>query len=114
MFFDNWRVQAASIGCLDQFSEEIDTNERLYNTGDTSTKDKIFEYYKKHCEYLDFRRMIRNVDIMLKNRWQEFVSNNSEFNIIDNDVIKFTIINTTSKEQQKSILKEFLSKKSIV
>lgn len=112
MFFDNWRVKAESIGCLDQFSEEIDVNERLYDTGDATTKDKIFEYYKKHSEYLDFRIMIKNIDIMLKTRWQEFVSNNSEFNIIDNDVIKFTIINSTTKEEQKSILKEFLLKKN--
>ena len=111
MFFDNWRVKATSIGCLNEFENEIDEYEKLYNNSNEIKKNEIFEYYKKHAEYLEYRMMIKNIDIMLKNTWKEFVGNNPEFNAINNDVIKFTIINTMNYDDKIKILNEFLSRK---
>lgn len=116
LFFDNWRVQAATVGVLDDnMSQKIDAVEKEYAVSSPHRKTEIFNEYCKFsskiqehiCDSLAKRQYVRCLR-MESGLWKRTVQLYPYLSEITDTDTKKAILCCKTEEEQDSVLARYL------
>ena len=122
-FFDNWRVQLASVNALTpHMQEHVDELERAYSIGSEVGKQMIFAEYEKSTANIQEQLQPRfttttytmTTGMFFSMMWTKSVEMNPELAVIECNHTRHAILACSTKEAQDRVLHEYLVRAAVV
>ena len=121
-FFDNWRVQLASVNALTQeIGEHVDELERAYSIGSKTSQQMIFAEYEKSTAKIQgqLQRVpthtivptyTMTTGMFFSMMWTRSVELYPELAAIECNHTRHAILACSTKEAQDKVLREYLAR----
>ena len=118
-FFDNWRVQLASLNKYNDKTEKISNYETKYQTANEVEKKKIFDIYSEQINRVQ-TNLVSNISNsqflcmgdMLEAMWAWTCQKYPHLSIINDNDTKHSILQCRTESEQDAIFNEWLNKKN--
>lgn len=120
-FFDNWRVQLASVNALTpQMGEHVDELEKVYSMSSETDKQMIFANYQKSTVKIQ-EQLQRGpttytmttgmtTGMLFNMMWTKSVELYPELAVIECNHTKRAILACSTKEAQDKVLRDYLTR----
>lgn len=114
-FFDNWRVQLASLNKYNNETEkEISNYETKYETANELEKKNIFDIYSEQTNRIQTNLVtnLHSVGNILEAMWAWTCQKYPHLSIINDNDTKHSILQCRTESEQDAIFNEWLNKKN--
>ena len=115
-FFDNWRVQLASIGALSEEQERLlQSLETEYSSADAARQEKIFEEYtdsvnRSQCTLVTTATFTMTTGTIYSMMWVKSCELFPELAVIKDNDTRHAILACSTKEAQENVLRQYLAR----
>lgn len=118
-FFDNWRVQLASVNALTpQMEDHVNALEKAYSIGSETGRQMVFAEYEKCTAKIQGQLSQRPTTIthtmttgmFFSALWTKSVEMNPELAVIECNDTRHAILACSTKEAQDRVLRDYLTR----